>query len=47
MPYTVKCPMDNLYGMHLYSRIPIEEEEVAFLVENDALNPHLVEITHG
>ncbi len=40
MPYTVKCPMDNLYGMHLYSRIPIEEEEVAFLVENDVPSIH-------
>ena len=35
MPYSVKCPLDNLYGMHVYSRLPISEEKISFLVEKD------------
>lgn len=35
MPYAVKCPLDNLYGMHVYSRLPIVEHEIAYLVEED------------
>ena len=34
-PYRIKQPQDNTYGMLLYSRIPIEQEEVRFLVEGD------------
>ena len=33
MPYSVKCPLDNLYGMHVYSRLPFTEEKIAYLVE--------------
>ncbi len=40
MPYTVKCPLDNLYGMHVYSRLPLQGEEVAFLVEEDVPSIH-------
>ncbi|TYK66865.1 endonuclease/exonuclease/phosphatase family protein [Colwellia echini] len=40
MPYSVKCPLDNLYGMHLYSRLPIEEQEISFLVEKDVPSIH-------
>src|SRR5699024_3797982 len=25
MPYTIKCPLDNLYGMHVFSRFPLHE----------------------
>ncbi|WP_286272482.1 endonuclease/exonuclease/phosphatase family protein [Thalassotalea hakodatensis] len=35
MSYAVKCPLDNLYGMHVYSRLPILEHEIAYLVEDD------------
>lgn len=41
MPYTVKCPLDNLYGMHVYSRLPFTQEEIAYLVEADIPSIHL------
>lgn len=34
-PYTVKVPQDNLYGMHLYSRLPLRNSEVRHLVQED------------
>lgn len=40
MPYTIKCPLDNLYGMHVYSRLPLDEAKVAFLVESDVPSMH-------
>lgn len=40
MPYSVKCPLNNLYGMHVYSRLPLEEEEIKYLVENDVPSIH-------
>jgi endonuclease/exonuclease/phosphatase (EEP) superfamily protein YafD len=39
-PYTVKCPIDNLYGMHLYSRLELVEPELRFLVEPDVPSIH-------
>lgn len=42
MPYSVKCPLDNLYGMHVYSRLRFTEEEIAFLVEDDVPSIHLL-----
>jgi endonuclease/exonuclease/phosphatase (EEP) superfamily protein YafD len=35
MPYTVKCPLDNLYGMHVYSRLPLENSVISYLIEDD------------
>lgn len=40
MPYTVKCPLDNLYGMHVYSKLPILDAEIKFLVEKDIPSIH-------
>jgi endonuclease/exonuclease/phosphatase (EEP) superfamily protein YafD len=34
-PEHLKCPLDNTYGMLLYSRLPLENPEVRFLVESD------------
>ncbi len=34
-PYRVKVPIDNTYGMLLFSKYPIEKEEIRYLVEQD------------
>jgi endonuclease/exonuclease/phosphatase (EEP) superfamily protein YafD len=40
MPHSMKCPLDNLYGMHVYSRLPFDQPETQFLVENDVPSMH-------
>jgi endonuclease/exonuclease/phosphatase (EEP) superfamily protein YafD len=48
MPYCVKCPLDNLYGMHVFSRLPFEEQEIAYLIEEDVPSIHLLlELRNG
>ncbi len=39
-PYTVKIPQDNLYGMHLYSKLKLEDVEVKYLIKNDIPSIH-------
>ncbi|GGJ81599.1 endonuclease/exonuclease/phosphatase family protein [Pseudomonas matsuisoli] len=39
-PYSIRCPLDNLYGMHVYSRFPLENAETSFLVEDDVPSMH-------
>ncbi|KKW68963.1 endonuclease [Lampropedia cohaerens] len=39
-PYRVVCPLDNLYDMHVYSRLPLHGAEVKFLVEQDVPSVH-------
>ncbi len=34
-PHVVQCPLDNTYGMLLYSRLPLGRTSVDFLVEPD------------
>lgn len=41
MPHTVKCPLDNFYGMHLYSRLCLNEPEISYLVEKGVPSIHL------
>ncbi|WP_159819614.1 endonuclease/exonuclease/phosphatase family protein [Colwellia sp. 20A7] len=40
MPYTINCPLDNLYGMHVFSKFPLEEQETKYLVEQDIPSMH-------
>lgn len=40
MPHTMKLPLDNLYGMHVYSRLPLEETEIKYLVEPQVPSMH-------
>lgn len=39
-PHVIKCPLDNLYGMHVYSRLPLEDGAIQFLVEPDVPSIH-------
>lgn len=34
-PHVVRIPLDNLYGMHLYSRLALEQTEVRFLLSDE------------
>lgn len=47
-PYTVKCPLDNLYGMHLYSKLALHNSEIKYLVEDGVPSIHAqIEIDDG
>ncbi len=39
-PHVVRVPLDNLYGMHLYSRLPLKNTEVKFLLSDDIPSIH-------
>ena len=34
-PHTIKCPLENTYGLLLYSRLPLIEPKILFRVEED------------
>lgn len=38
--YTVKIPMNNLYGMHLYSKLKLENITVRYIVQQDIPSIH-------
>lgn len=46
--YTMKCPLDNLYGMHVYSRLLLSNKEIEYLVEDDVPSMHaLIKLRSG
>ncbi|MGI9140373.1 MAG: endonuclease/exonuclease/phosphatase family protein [Gemmatimonadaceae bacterium] len=47
-PNTIRCPLDNRYGMHVYSALPLAECETTFLVEPGVPSMHaLVTLRSG
>lgn len=38
--YTVKIPKDNLYGMHLYSKLKLEDIEVKYIISDEIPSIH-------
>ena len=47
-PFSVKIPKDNLYGMHLYSRLELQEVEVKYIISEDIPSIHaFVKLRNG
>lgn len=41
-PFRVPVPLDNLYGMHLYSRLALNDTEVKFILSDEIPSIHTV-----
>ncbi len=39
-PHVVRVPLENLYGMHLYSRLPLQDTHIKFLLSDDIPSIH-------
>ena len=46
-PYRKFCPLENLYGMHLYSKVPFEEASLRFMIEDDVPSMRVKINHHG
>ncbi len=38
--HTIKCARENLYGMHVYSKLPLDNACIDYLVQNDIPSMH-------
>lgn len=48
MPHTIRQPQDNLYGMNVWSRLPLSEVERLFLVQQGIPSMHCrIELPNG
>lgn len=43
-PYTIQCPLDNLYGMHVYSKLKLLDARTEFLVEPEVPSMHALAV---
>ena len=34
-PHRLACPLENLYGMHFYSQLPLKDAQIRYIVEDD------------
>ncbi|MFU8861442.1 MAG: endonuclease/exonuclease/phosphatase family protein [Cyclonatronaceae bacterium] len=34
-PYSIKCPLENRYGMHVYSKLKLIDDKIRYLIERD------------
>ncbi len=39
-PYTIKCALDNLYGMHVYSKFQLMNSQIKYLAQPDIPSMH-------
>jgi len=39
-PFSIRCPLDNLYGMHAFSRLPLENQRLSYLVQDNIPSMH-------
>ncbi|WP_422047333.1 endonuclease/exonuclease/phosphatase family protein [Rosenbergiella nectarea] len=44
-PWVIRCPQDNLYGMHVYSRVEVRDAKIQFLVDEAIPSAHLLLVT--
>ncbi len=45
--HCVKIPLENLYGMHLYSKLPLENVAVKYLISNEIPSIHGTLVLHN